>query len=112
VRSHAASAEPTYPGVYIEESPGGVRTAGGVTTCATASAGFTLKGPLNYAVHVTSFADFERHFGDVSADSAIPQALQQFFHQGGTEAWVVRTATGSPSASLALLLYQPIDQFP
>jgi uncharacterized protein len=112
VRSPAASAEPTYPGVYIEESPGGVRAIGGVSICATAAVGFTLKGPLNEAVHITSFADFMRNFGDVPENSAIPQALEQFFKRGGTEAWVVRTATGTPSASLALLLYQPIDQSP
>jgi hypothetical protein len=83
---------------------------GGVSTCATAAVGFTLKGPLNHAVQVASFADFERHFGDVPADSGIPQALTQYFHRGGKQAWVVRTASGSPSASLALLLYQPIGE--
>lgn len=83
---------------------------GGVSTCATAAVGFTLKGPLNHAVHVASFADFERHFGDVPLNNPIPQALQQYFLRGGREAWVVRTASGSPSASLALLLYQPIDR--
>jgi hypothetical protein len=96
--------------VYIEERPGGVRTVGGVSTCATAAVGFTLKGPLNHAVHVASFADFMRHFGDVPANGAIPQALEQYFKRGGTQAWVVRTASGSPSASIALLLYQPIDE--
>lgn len=102
--------EPTYPGVYIEESPGGVRTIGGVSTCTTVSAGFTLNGPLDQAVHVASFADFERHFGDVPLDSAIRQALEHFFERGGTQAWVVRTASRSPSASLALLLSQPLDE--
>ena len=78
----------------------------GVSTCATAVVGFKLTGPLNHAVHVASLADFTRHFGDVPTDSAIPQALERYFHRGGTEAWVVRTASGSPSESLALLLYQ------
>jgi phage tail sheath protein FI len=109
-RSCAAPAEPTYPGVYIEESPGGARTISGVGTCATAAVGFTLKGPLNEAVHVESFADFERHFGDVPPTSAIPQALAQYFQRGGAAAWVVRTASGSPSAALALLLHQPIGE--
>jgi Bacteriophage tail sheath protein len=80
-----------------------------VSTCATAAVGFTLKGPLNQAVHVASFTDFMRHFGDVPTNSAIPQALQQYFHRGGRDAWVIRTASGSPAASLALLLYQPIN---
>ena len=101
------SAEPTYPGVYIEESPSGVRTVGGVSTCATAAVGFTLKGPLDLGVHVASLAEFERHFGDVSLDEPIAQALEQYLLRGGREAWVVRTGSGSPSESLALLLYQP-----
>jgi phage tail sheath protein FI len=105
-----ASAEPTYPGVYIEESPGGGRTIGGVSTCAAASIGFTLKGPIDEAVHVSSFADFERHFADVPPKSAIAQALEHYFLHGGTKAWVVRSASGTPSGSLSLLLYQPIDQ--
>jgi phage tail sheath protein FI len=106
-RSRAASAEPTYPGVYIEETRSGVRNVPGVSTCGTASVGFTLKGPVNVAVHVASLADFERHFGDVPLDEAIPQALEQYFHRGGKEAWVVRTGSGSPSESLVLLLHEP-----
>lgn len=102
------SANRSYPGVYIEESPSGARTVGGVSTCASAAVGFTLKGPLELAVHVASLADFERHFGDVSLDEPIPQALKQYFLRGGKEAWVVRTGSGSASESLALLLYQPI----
>jgi uncharacterized protein len=78
----------------------------GVGTCATVAVGVKLKGPLDHAVRVTSLADFMRHFGDVPTDSAVPQALERYFHRGGTEAWVVRTASGSPSESLALLLYQ------
>jgi uncharacterized protein len=106
------SAERTHPGVYIEESPGGVRTVGGVSTCATASIGFTLEGRVNEAVHVASLADFERSFADIPLDGAVPQALRQYFLRGGTTAWVVRAASGSPQASLALLLYQPIDESP
>jgi uncharacterized protein len=106
------AAESTFPGVYIEERPGGVRPIGGVSTCATASIGFTLKGPVDQAVRVASLADFERSFADIPLTGAVPQALRQYFQHGGTEAWVVRAASGSPSASLALLLYQPIDGSP
>lgn len=104
--------ESSFPGVYIEESPGGVRTIGGVSTCAAAAIGFTLKGPLNAAVRVASLADFERSFADIPPDGAVVQALQRYFDRGGSEAWVVRAASGSPHASLALLLYQPIDESP
>ena len=102
--------EQSHPGVFIEESPGGVRSISGVDTCTTAAVGFTLKGAVNEAIHVSSFADFERHFPDVAAGSAIAEALKQYFLRGGREAWVVRSGSGTPSASLALLLYEPLEQ--
>src|SRR5215218_7238737 len=60
---------PTYPGVYIEEIPSGVRTIAGVGTSITAFVGYTARGPLNQAVRVLSFADFERTFGGLHPDS-------------------------------------------
>ncbi len=38
---------PTYPGVYIEEIPGGVRTITGVATSITAFVGRAQRGPVN-----------------------------------------------------------------
>lgn len=67
---------------------------------------------MNEAVRVASLADFERSFADIPLDGAVPQALQQYFHRGGSEVWVVHAASGSSHASLALLLYQPIDESP
>ena len=55
--------QPTYPGVYIEELPSGVRTITGVATSITAFIGRTLRGDLDEAVTITSFADFERLYG-------------------------------------------------
>ena len=41
---------PTYPGVYIEEIPSGVRTITGVATSITAFIGYTAQGPVDKAV--------------------------------------------------------------
>ena len=60
------------------------------------------RGPLNSAVRIFSFADFEREFGGLDAASEASYAIQQFFLNGGSEAWVVRTgdaATWSRRAS-------------
>lgn len=54
---------PTYPGVYIEEIPSGVRTIVGVATSIAAFVDFFPRGLLDEAVHLFSFADFEREFG-------------------------------------------------
>ena len=50
----------SYPGVYIEEIPSGVRTIVGVATSIAAFVDFFAQGPMNDATRVLSFADFER----------------------------------------------------
>ena len=91
---------PTYPGVYIEEVPSGVHTITGVATSITAFVGFTQIGPVDQAVHIFSFADFERGFGPVTLDSLLSRAVNDFFQNGGTEAYVVRVAQGAKAASV------------
>jgi Bacteriophage tail sheath protein len=86
---------PTYPGVYIEEIPSGVRTIMGVSTSVAAFVDFFRRGPMNKAVQVLSFGDFERAFGGLDKSSEASYAIQQFFLNGGTEAWVVRVASGT-----------------
>jgi phage tail sheath protein FI len=94
---------PTYPGLYIEEVPSGVRTITGVSTSATAFVGYTPRGPLNAATQIFSFADYERSFGGLHRDSVLGYSVFQYFQNGGGEAWIVRTAAGSTRASVRLL---------
>ncbi|MBL8072707.1 MAG: hypothetical protein JNM35_16665, partial [Nitrospira sp.] len=82
--------QPTYPGVYIEELPSGVRTITGVATSITAFVGYTARGLDHRASRILSFADFERAFGGLAADSEVSYAVQQFFNNGGSQAYVVR----------------------
>src|SRR3954451_23311516 len=89
---------PTFPGVYIEEIASGVRTITGVATSVTAFVGATRRGPINRAVRLLGFGDFERRFGGLSDDSELSYAVRQFFENGGSEAWIVRIA-GNPSAA-------------
>lgn len=93
---------PTYPGVYIEELPSGVHTIAGVSTSVTAFVGYTPKGPVNQAVQIFDFGGFTRQFGGISTDSEIGYAVQQFFLNGGSEAWIVRVAQGAATASVTL----------
>ncbi len=92
---------PTYPGVYIEEIPSGVRTITGVSTAIGAFVDYFSRGPLNQAVQVFSFADFERQFGGLDLLSEASYAIQQFFLNGGTTAWVVRTTSTSAGDAAA-----------
>ena len=81
---------PTYPGVYIEEVPSGVRTITGVATAITAFVGRALRGPVNAPVRIQNFGDYDRAFGGLWADSTMSYAVQQFFNHGGTDALICR----------------------
>ncbi len=83
---------PTYPGVYIEEIPSGVRAITGVATSITAFIGRTRRGPDNKATRIQSFAEFGRSFGGLWAESPLSYAVQQYFAHGGSDAYIVRVA--------------------
>ena len=100
---------PTYPGVYVEEIPSGVRTIVGVSTSDTAFIDFFSQGPLNQAVRINNYAEFERVFGGLNSKSPASYAIQQYYLNGGQIAWVVRVASGNPApAALQLQGGSPI----
>jgi phage tail sheath protein FI len=80
----------TYPGVYIEEVPSGVRTITGVATSITAFVGRALRGEALKPVRIQSFADYERAFGGLWEDSTMSYAVQQYFLNDGVDALIVR----------------------
>lgn len=93
---------PTYPGVYIEELPSQVRTITAVSTSVTAFVGYTAKGPVDEAVTVTSFANYEQRFGGLASKSPVSYAVQQFFQGGGSIGVIVRVAANAKSAETTL----------
>ena len=92
---------PTFPGVYIEEIPSGVRTIVGVSTSTTAFLGYFRRGPLNTPLRCFSLGDFDRELGGLLAVDEAGYAIQQFFLNGGSEAWVVRVAGSDNTSSPA-----------
>jgi phage tail sheath protein FI len=96
------------PGVYIQEVSSGVRTIAGVATSVAAFLGAAPRGPINKATRIYSFADFERAFGGLSADSEMSYGVRQFFLNGGTDAWIVRVVKSASPASKALVNGTPI----
>lgn len=93
----------TYPGVYIEEVPSGVRTITGVATSITAFVGRARRGPVNESVRVQSFAEFSRLFGGLWQPSTMSHAVSQFFQHGGSDALIVRVFNGDAAANTATL---------
>jgi hypothetical protein len=80
----------SFPGIYLEEQPGGVHALPGVPTSVTAFVGRTRRGPVESPVAIHRFADFELRFGSLWKESALGFAVRDFFLNGGTEALIVR----------------------
>ena len=80
----------TYPGVYIQEIPSGIRTISGVSTSITAFIGRAARGPINEPITSNSYADFERTFGGLWPQSSLGQVVRDFYLNGGSQAVIVR----------------------
>ncbi len=97
----------SYPGVYIEEVASGVRTITGVATSIALFIGWAPRGPIDRAVRLTSFADYERTYGGLDYRSYLGYSVKQFFENGGADAYVLRiamttTADAAATASTAI----------
>ena len=94
---------PTYPGVYIEEIPSGVRTITGVATSITAFIGSASRGPVNEPFTINSFGDYERRFGGLDVTSTMSYAVRDFYLNGGSQGLIVRvTGAGAVPATITL----------
>jgi phage tail sheath protein FI len=108
-----------HPGVYVEEVDAGPKPIEGVSTSTAGAVGVTERGPTTgKPVLCTSFADFQRTFGDFlpvpdppilnrwNLDAAeggrwwqFPLAVKGFFDNGGQRLYVKRVFSGAAVAS-------------
>lgn len=95
---------PTYPGVYIEELPSGVHTITGVATSIAAFIGWAPKGPTTRAQLVLSWADYNNQFGGLDSRSPLGYAVNQFFANGGTQAYIIRLVDSSSDGTATTTL--------
>ncbi|HVR47491.1 MAG TPA: phage tail sheath subtilisin-like domain-containing protein [Candidatus Binatia bacterium] len=94
---------PTYPGVYVEEVPSGVRTITGVGTSIALFLGRTMQGEVSQPTLCLSEAAFERAFSTDATLSDLPRSVNLFFGNGGTSCWVMRIlGAGHAPASVTL----------
>jgi phage tail sheath protein FI len=108
-------------GVYIEEVPSGVQPVEAVSSSVLGIVGVTMAGPVLEPTKVTSWQGFIDAFGRTDPGSFTAEAVWGFFHNGGSEAWVVKVphptvpagipepATHDPDAVLARVLVEGID---
>jgi phage tail sheath protein FI len=85
----------TYPGVYIEEIESGVHTITGVATSIAAFAGWAPMGPTASATLVQSYSDYETQFGGFDPRSYLGYSVNQFFANGGQQAYIIRLASAA-----------------
>jgi hypothetical protein len=95
-------ATPSTLKLRVQEERGPDRTIARLSTARTAFVGRTLRGPVNRAVLIKSFPEFQQIFGGLWQPSRLSYSLEHFFDHGGREAFVVRVANGARAATLTL----------
>ncbi|MCY1078695.1 phage tail sheath family protein [Archangium lansingense] len=97
----------SYPGIYIEELPNTSRTIAAAPTSNTVFIGYshpykTKSEHFGKAVQIFSFAEYEREFGGLFRSahlfSDLPYAVQNFFLNGGSVAFIVALNPDLPEA--------------
>ncbi|HEX3436596.1 MAG TPA: hypothetical protein VHT24_07485, partial [Pseudacidobacterium sp.] len=92
------SITPTFPGIYIQELQSNSHPITAAPTSVTVFVGYThpfKTDPANWgkAVEIFSFTDYERGFGGLYTsgviESHVAYAVNQFFLNGGSDAYVV-----------------------
>ena len=101
-RSSHAPIPLTYPGVYIQEIPSGVRTITGVATSITAFVGRAERGPTDDPTTISSLAEFQRLFGGLSLMGAMSYTVRDFYLNAGNQAIIVRVQNGGSASRISL----------
>ena len=83
------------PGVYVNEIASGVRPIAGVSTSTTAFIGRFERGTVDKAIRITSWGQFEKTYGGLHLDSATSYAVNQYFLNGGSIAYIIRVVGGT-----------------
>lgn len=93
----------SYPGVYIQEVPSGIRTITGVATSIAMFVGRTAEGELNKPKLLFNFSDYERAFGTDTLVSEMTDAVRLFFLNGGQQCWVMRISDNTAEGATVTL---------
>ena len=98
-------AEYLSPGVYVEEFDSGATPMQGVSTSTAGFIGLAERGPvIGEPQLVTSFADYKRIYGGYLSEAGygtarfLPYAVEQFFQNGGSRAYIMRAVPGDAKA--------------
>lgn len=99
-------AEYLSPGVYVEEYDSGATPMQGVSTSTAGFVGLAERGPvIGQPQLVTNFSDYKRMFGGYLSEAGygtarfLPYAVEQFFANGGSRAYIMRAVPGDVKAA-------------
>jgi uncharacterized protein len=93
---------PTYPGVYVQEVPSGVRTIVGVSTSTALFIGASADGPMNQPVLCLNYSDFSKVFSENTDSTDLARYIKLFFLNGGSMCYVMRIADGAVKSAVTL----------
>jgi phage tail sheath protein FI len=93
---------PTYPGVYVQEVPSGVRTIVGVSTSVGMFIGASTLGPMFSPVRCVNYSMFRDAFGEDTSAGSLAHYVKLFFLNGGTDCYVMRIAQGASASTVTL----------
>jgi len=93
---------PNNLGLQVAEERGPDHSLSRLPAARTAFVGRTLRGPVNLPTLIKSFAEFQHGFGGLWQPSLLGYAVEQFFDNGGREAFIVRVVNGARSVTLSL----------
>lgn len=86
------------PGVYYERADARTPVIAAIRTDVAGFVGLAPRGPVDQAVPVESFRQFQAHFGPFSGSAFLAYAVRGFFENGGRRCWITRVASREPGA--------------
>ncbi|NIM18426.1 MAG: hypothetical protein GTO45_41125 [Candidatus Aminicenantes bacterium] len=93
----------TYPGVYMEEVPSGVRPIEAAGTSTAAFFGVAQRGPVGEVKKIFNFTEFQTIYGDFLNGYFLAHTVYQFFNNGGSQCYIGRVANNPGTASVTVL---------
>lgn len=106
---------PTFPGIYVEELKASTHTITAAPTSNTVFVGYThpykTTRAIGSAESISNFTEFQAAYGGVfhsdHIPTELPYAVQQFFMNGGAEAYIVPLAPKVPGSPAMLFSENP-----
>ncbi len=89
------------PGVYYERVDATAPAISVIRTDVPGFVGISVRGPLDMAVPIQSWRQFQAHFGEFTGAGFLAYSVRGFFENGGRRCWVVRVASKEPLGGAA-----------